>query len=1268
MDNKHLPENKPNSLIDKRLLGLACASRAGFILTIALGLAGGALTVIQALLLSRAVTRVFLAEQALRAIAGWMGMLLVVIVLRAILAWGMEVTANRVASQVKQDLRQRLFEHLLALGPRYTRGEETGELTNTATEGIEALDAYFSQYLPQVALSALVPITVLVFVFPVEPLSGLVLLLTAPLIPVFMILLGELADILTRHQWQALSRMSAYFLDTLQGLTALKILGRSREQTAKIAHLSEKHRQATMSVLRVTFLSALSLELIATLSTALVAVQIGLRLLYGHLSFEQAFFVLILAPEFYLPLRTLGLRFHAGMAGVAAGARIFAILETSLPYRQPEVCKSSIQPSATSRPPAVTFTNVHYTYPDGTHALRGVTFDITPGKITALVGPSGAGKSTIAALLLGFNYPTQGQVQVIENQPSESKIRIAWVPQNPYLFTGSVAANLQLGRPEASLEEVIEAARLAHIDEFIHQLPGGFDTPIGERGAQLSGGQAQRIALARAFLMDAPLLILDEPTANLDPATEELLNDSITKLTENRTVLIIAHRLSTAVQAHQIVVLNQGQVVQTGTPVELAAQEGLYRKLITAARGSVHASLANHGTKDEDSDQRSAIWASRARERTTNQSAKALTTNDEANALTTNDDANTHTVNKNAQAPDALNPTLTTNDDLNTRATERSVKRLAKKVNTNRAYFLRLFAIIVHPTTLSLIALSVLLGCATIASSVGLMSASAYIIARAALHPSIAVLQVAIVGVRFFGLARGVFRYLERLVSHNVTFRVLARLRVRFFQALEPLAPARLLQYHSGDLLSRVMGDIASLENFYVRALAPPLVAAFVALGMVIYMAGFAPLLAVALLGFLALAGIGVTAVTRWLARAPGQQNVEARARLNTALVDGLQGMPDLLAFRQALQQSKRIKAAGCQLAAAQAKMAHITGFQTALGILFANTGMWAVLALGTPLVRAGRLEGYLLPVVILAALTSFEAVLPLPQAATHLESNLQSARRLFELVDAPAEVVPPAIPLPLPSAFSIEVRRLAFLYPDRPEMPALHEVNFTLPPGKRIALVGPSGAGKTTLINLLLRFWEFRDGEILLDGRDLRGYDPDALRRSIAVVSQNTYLFSGTVRENLLLARPEASESEMVDATRRAQIHEFIQSLPQGYETWIGEHGLRLSGGERQRLAISQALLKDTPLLILDEPTANLDAQTEQEVLKPIQQVITSQLKVPRSVLMATHRLVGMEWMDEIIVLDRGLIVERGRHVDLLACRGLYWRMWELQQQALGA
>lgn len=1196
-------------------------------MTITLGLVGGVLTVLQALLVSQAVNRAFLLDQSLVDISRLLEALLGLIILRAFLAWGVEVSAHGVARQIKMDLRQRLFDHLLALGPLFTRSQQTGELTHTIAEGIEALDTYFSQYLPQVVLSALVPVSILLFVFPLDPLSGLILLLTAPLIPLFMVLLSDVAESLTRKQWQTLSRMSAFFLDTLQGLTALKILGRSRERATQIARVSEKHRQATMSVLRVTFLSALSLELIATLSTAVVAVQIGLRLLYGYLSFEQAFFVLILAPEFYLPLRTLGSRFHAGMAGVTAAGRIFTILDSSIPA-QTAISKdgSQLLPHL-AQPAGVTFEDVHYSYPDGTHALRGVSFTLPARKTTALIGPSGAGKSTIAALLLGFDHPSQGQIRLASENSLGEEIRIAWVPQNPYLFDGSLMANIRLGKPDASMEEVIRAARLAHADDFINHLPLGYDTVIGERGARLSGGQAQRIALARAFLVDAPLLVLDEPAANLDPSTEELLQESIARLKENRTVLVIAHRLGTTSRADQVLALDQGRVEQAGSPAELAERDGLYRNLLRAAGGTVPEGLPY----------------------ATNKRVEVTTTSSSTEAPTTSKNVGTSTTTSSAEAP-------TTSKNVGASTTGNSTKALT---------FFRLASIIFRPSLLPLMGLSVLLGCATIASSIGLMSASAYIIARAALHPSIAVLQVAIVGVRFFGLSRGIFRYLERLASHNVTFRVLARLRVQFYQALEPLAPARLASYHSGDLLSRVIEDIASLENFYVGALAPPFVAVILSLAMTVYMGTFGLSFATALFCFLALAGFGVPIITRWLSLSPGRQIVAARSQLNVELVDGIQGMADLLAFGQGRRQSEKIRTTSQRLAESQTKMAHITGLQTALGLLLANAGMLTALALGISLDRAGRLEGYLLPVVVLAVLASFEAVLPLPQAAAYLETDLQAARRLFELVDAPAEITPPARPLPLPVQFDLAARDLSFHYPDQGDIPVLRDISFSIAHGKRVALVGPSGAGKTTLISLLMRFWEYQGGEILLDNHDLRAYDPAILRDSMAVVSQNTYLFTGTLRDNLLLAQPQASEADIVDAARKAQIHTFIQSLPQGYDTWIGEHGLRLSAGERQRLAIARALLKDAILLILDEPTAHLDAQTEEQVLAAIR-LEMSDRTAARSVLVATHRLVGMDWMDEILVLDGGRIVERGRHEDLLARRGLYWQMWVLQQQAL--
>lgn len=568
--------------LDPRLLREARTVRRWLALTVGLGWAAGLMVVLQARVLSRVVNLVFLEGQSLSGVGTLLAALLFIAVARAGLTWATDVTANRAAGQVKRGLRERFFAHVLALGPAYVRDERTGELVNTAVEGIESLDAYFSQYLPQLALTVLVPVTFLILVFPLDFLSGLVLLLTAPIIPVFMILIGNLADALTRKQWQSLSRMSAHFLDALQGLTTLKLFGRAKEQVQVIAQISDRFRDTTLGVLRVAFLSALVQEMVATLSTAVVAVEIGLRLLYGHLSFEQAFFVLILAPEFYLPLRLLGTRFHASVAGVTAARRIFEVLES----RQGD--KVAPLPCPLVSLSTISFDDVHYAYDEGERpALNGISFQMEAGQRVALVGPSGAGKSTVAQLLLRFIEPQRGEIEVnsarLADVPtSEWRRQVAWVSQSPYLFNMSVAENIRLARPNATSDEIIRAAQLAHAHEFIQAFLQGYDTVIGERGARLSGGQAQRIALARAFLKDAPLLVLDEATSNLDPETEASLQEATVRLMQGRMTLVIAHRLSTVYRADRIVVLDAGRVVEMGTHASLLNQRGVYWRLVNA--------------------------------------------------------------------------------------------------------------------------------------------------------------------------------------------------------------------------------------------------------------------------------------------------------------------------------------------------------------------------------------------------------------------------------------------------------------------------------------------------------------------------------------------------------------------------------------------------------------------------------------------------------------------------------------------------------------
>ena len=554
--------------------------------------------------------------------------------------------------------------------------------------------------------------------------------------------------------------------------------------------------------------------------------------------------------------------------------------------------------------------------------------------------------------------------------------------------------------------------------------------------------------------------------------------------------------------------------------------------------------------------------------------------------------------------------------------------------------------------------LATLLGVATIGSSIGLMTLSAYLIARAALHPSIADLSLAIVGVRFFGIARGLFRYGERYLSHQLTFRLLARLRTWFYAAIEPLAPARLLHYRSGDLLARIVADVETLENLYLRAIAPPAVALLIAVLAACLVGRFDLRLAVALLAFFLAAGVGVPLMARQMSRTVGRRMIQLRAMLNATLVDGIQGMAELLTFGQAQRYLDQVQTLRRELAGLQARMAQIAGLHQALTSLAMNLATMTLVALAIPLVRSSQIDGVYLAVLALAAISSFEAVLPLPAAFQYLDNSLEAARRLDEILTASPAVTDPPPPWPAPDRCDLQVDNLSFVY-EPSEQPALEGISFSLPHGGQVAVVGSSGAGKTTLANLLLRFWDYQAGQIRLGGRDLRDYGQEEVRRLMAVVTQHTHLFNASIRDNLLLARPAACEDEVVQAARQAQIHDWIASLPDGYDTWIGEQGLRLSAGQRQRLAIARALLQDAPILILDEPTANLDALTEREVLVTLQGLMAG-----RTWLLITHRLLGLEAAGEILVLHAGRIVERGRHHELMQMGGLYRQMWELQNQ----
>ena len=566
---------------DPRLPRHARAAAWSLLTTVALGLAATALVLAQASLLAHALAAAARGT-GVSALSGTIVALLLVFAGRAAVSYGGEVAALRAAARVKSQLRRGLVAKALSLGPSWLSGQRPGEITTLAVSGLDALDAYFARYLPALVLSCLVPLAVLARVAAADWLSGLVIAVTLPLIPVFAILIGGYSKARTQRQWQLLARLGGHFLDVVEGLPTLKVFGRARAQADVIKNVTGEYRTATMATLRITFLSALVLELAAALATALVAVEVGLRLLAGHIGYDTALLVLLLTPEAYLPLRNVGAHFHASQAGTVAAQRALDILDqpASEAVARPDTPRADTPSADTAdlRTQPVTLTGVVLRYPGRTAAaLDGVSLTISPGDRVVLTGPSGAGKSSLLALLLRFCEPTAGRIDVGGTDLAAIPVRswrdqIAWVPQRPYLFAGTVAENIALGVPDATPEAVRQAARLAGAEEFIDALPGGFSAHLPERGLILSAGQRQRVALARAFLRDAPLVLLDEPTAHLDPVGARQIMTVLETLMAGRTVILVSHRTGHAeVPVSRVLRLDHGTLVPAGQAAVLGA-------------------------------------------------------------------------------------------------------------------------------------------------------------------------------------------------------------------------------------------------------------------------------------------------------------------------------------------------------------------------------------------------------------------------------------------------------------------------------------------------------------------------------------------------------------------------------------------------------------------------------------------------------------------------------------------------------------------------
>ncbi|MGW1984527.1 thiol reductant ABC exporter subunit CydD [Streptomyces collinus] len=1172
--------------IDPRLLRYARATRLFLVAVIALGALGAVLVIAQAMLVAEVVVGAFQHRQPVSGLRTPLLLLGAVAVGRAVIAWLTERAAHRASAAVKSELRGRLMERAALLGPGWLSGQRTGSLVNLATRGVDALDDYFARYLPQLGLAVVVPVAVLARIVTQDWVSAAIIVGTLPLIPVFMMLIGWATQSRMDRQWRLLSRLSGHFLDVVAGLPTLKVFGRAKAQAESIRRITGEYRQATMRTLRIAFLSSFALELLATLSVALVAVTIGMRLVHGDMDLSIGLVILILAPEAYLPLRQVGAQYHAAAEGLAAAEEIFAVLETPVPA------------SGTGAVPAgpVAFDDVTVRYPGrSADAVTGVSFAVEPGETVALVGPSGAGKSTLVNTLLGFVRPTEGRVRIGGTDLADLDLdawrsRVAWVPQRPHLYAGTITENVRLARSGADDAAVRRALADAGALEFVEGLSEGADTVLGEDGAGLSAGQRQRLALARAFLADRPVLLLDEPTAALDGATEAEVVAAVRRLAVGRTVLLVVHRPALLDVADRVVRLPLPTARVLGPAgAETAATASATAVPVTTEPGGPRTSAAVAVPPDGTA-------------------ARAL----RASAA-------------DGPAEDGPCPGVTA-------PRRRVLARVRESAGPRRGRLL----------------LALLLGSLALGSAVGLMATSGWLISRASQQPPVLYLMVAVTATRAFGIGRAVFRYAERLVSHEAVLRMLADTRVAVYRRLERLAPAGLRTTRRGDLLSRLVADVDAFQDYWLRWLLPAAVAVVVSAGSVAFTTWLLPEAGAALAAGLLAAGVGVPLVTAAAARRTERRLAPARGVLATRVTDLLTGTAELTVAGALPARTAAALRADGTLTRIASRSAAVTALGDGLTALLSGLTVTATALLAAQAVAAGRLAGVATAVVVLTPLAAFEAVLGLPLAVRHRQRVRRSAERVYEVLDAPEPVREPARPRQAPAVpFPVVLGGLTARYPGQ-HREALAGVDLTLEQGRRIAVVGPSGSGKTTLAQVLLRFLDPGAGSYTLAGVDACALAGDDVRRLVGLCAQDAHLFDSSVRENLLLARKDADEADLRDALDRARLLEWVDGLPDGLDTLVGEHGARLSGGQRQRLALARALLADFPVLVLDEPAEHLDLPTADALTADLLAATEG-----RTTLLITHRLAGLEAVDEVVVLDAGRVVQRGPYAELAVVDG---------------
>lgn len=1104
------------------------------------------------------------------------------------LAQRMGLAASEAA---KRAVRQEVYDKLVRLGPSYRERVSTSEAVQISVEGTEQLESYFGSYLPQLFYAVLAPLTLFACLAPISLPSAAALVVCVPFIPASIMAVQKFAKRTMRNYWGSYTDLGGMFLENIQGLTTLKIYRADERAHEQMNGQAEGFRRQTMRLLRMQLNSITIMDLFAFGGAAVgIAVVLG-QYAEGAVAFGAAFAIVFLSAEFFLPLRTLGSFFHTAMNGMAAAEKMFTILDTP----EDRDGTRSVDPAGAD----ISCRGVGYSFDGERTVLQDVDFEAPAGSFIGVAGESGSGKSTLAGILTGANASYSGTVEVggIDlRDVSRASLRetITAVSFQSYLFKGTLRSNLALAKPTATDDELWRVLSRCRLDGFAREA-GGLDAPVAEAGGNLSGGQRQRLAMARALLHDAPVYLLDEATSNIDAESESAIIELVHELTRTKTVIMISHRLAALRNADCIYVLEDGRVAESGPHDVLVAASGAYARLW------------------EQQAELEAFARGETGEPTKTAPAEVATPYHSAavDSGSTSDES---------AVPGGLAGSSSSADSANATASAPHRSHLS--------VMLRLVKL-TRPL-LPVMALAVVLGVVGFAAAIFLTVFAAYALLDLAGLPQPIAAGVAAVALGVCGVARGPLRYGEQLCNHYLAFRILALVRDRVFAALRRLAPAKLEGRDKGDLVSLVTSDVELLEVFYAHTLSPALIALIVSVGMTAFVGFQSPVLGALALASYVLVGVVVPLVSSKASGSAGRAVRDRIGDMNAFVLDSLRGLAETLQYGRAADRAHELSSRMANLAGVERRLKGRTALFMALVGAVVIVCDVAMLLVSAALVMQGDIGVGAAVLATTALMSSFGPVIAVANLGSTLQQTLASGARVLDLLDERPQTEEVADGVDLDGFESAAARRVDFSYGGAR---VLEQVDVRIEPGEIVRVAGRSGAGKSTLLKLFMRFWDAEKGVVEVSGRDVRRVNTASLREVEGFMTQDTHLFEGTIRDNLVLARPDAAEAELADAVRKASLADLVERLPQGLDTPVGELGDTLSGGERQRIGLARVFLHDAPLVLLDEPTSNLDSLNEAAVLRAL-----AENRDGKTVLIVSHRASAAA------IADRTFSVEHGR------------------------